>query len=892
MQIVNTNESYNLKQNDTFTEVHMRIEDYENNPYPITGKRVEVVIGNAEGRLLVKEATILPGVGNFHWGLDNGDVIPHGDHWLEVYVHEPDGEMTVAPSKGFYKMKIQRSIDDQDVDVTTYTLNYFVSEFNRLGAQIATQVGPEGPEGPPGIQGLEGPEGPQGIQGTEGIQGPIGPKGDEGPEGPIGPRGDSFTVNASGLMADRILYDSESEGFSFLATDVGELYIRKGASGWSDAIPFGKGEKGDAGPKGEKGDTGIQGPEGPEGPIGPEGPKGDDVVMQQKKFVATDGQTVFDIGVDFNYILLTVGGVPQYAPDNFTVTSSTTFELVQGVPAGTLVYATFYDVMPLSTSTDIDLRNHIDTEVAVSEAHGMRVTAGVFEYNDGTNWIQVQGGSAVDVKALGAVGDGIADDTLAIQSALNLAKTEGYVDILIPNGKYKVTQKLIIYKNTYLKMSPDTVILRSHDASILQNGENGASYTLYNGNGNIVIEGGTLDGNLTNYDLECSGMSLSHAENIIIRDVTIKDMYAGHALDLCGVRNVLIDNCQFVGYRDRSDSSRNYSEAIQIDIQTAGGFPAFGEHDNTPTKDVTVRNCYFGASGTPNTIAWGVGVGHHGQVAGVFPSNIKILNNTFKGSTYRALRLYSFKNVIIEGNTFIDCQAGLQILGSETVLIKGNIFDGSIGSVAAISISSVGGVNSKNIRISDNSFKGSTVDVVYVSATDIVAFENNVTYDGRRMFWAQDSTNIEIVGNVCGVTTSDSILLQRTNDSYVASNIIKDSKGHGVSLDFAIRAIVHLNSIQKSGTSAVNTKSGMYVSNSQSIKVSGNIVPLSDNKYGIEVASTSTDIQLSNNDVKGITGAVLLPPASGFDGVILTNPSGTRYKVTLNASGQVVTAAL
>ena len=69
------------------------------------------------------------------------------------------------------------------------------------------------------------------------------------PEGPKGDRGEAFNVNATGLLADRDAFDGQPKDFSFLATDTGELYIKQSdADGdWSDAIPFGKGDKGDTG---------------------------------------------------------------------------------------------------------------------------------------------------------------------------------------------------------------------------------------------------------------------------------------------------------------------------------------------------------------------------------------------------------------------------------------------------------------------------------------------------------------------------------------------------------------------------------------------------------------------------------------------------------------------
>ena len=130
--------------------------------------------------------------------------------------------------------------------------------------------------GPTGTQVLSfvipsGETGPQGIQGVAGPQGPVGPV---GPEGPKGDDGASFTVNATGPLADRSDFDAEPEGFSYLASDTGELYIREGVSGWSAAIPFGKGDTGDTGPEGPQGSQGDPGPEGPQGPQGVPGPAG------------------------------------------------------------------------------------------------------------------------------------------------------------------------------------------------------------------------------------------------------------------------------------------------------------------------------------------------------------------------------------------------------------------------------------------------------------------------------------------------------------------------------------------------------------------------------------------------------------------------------------------
>src|SRR5215217_1340045 len=129
-------------------------------------------------------------------------------------------------------------------------------------------IGEEGPIGPDGPAGPAGPANTLTIgtvtQGTAGAS-ITGTSPNQVlnlvlPPGPQGPQGESFSVDATGPLAGRSAYDAEPVGFSYLATDTGDLYIREGVAGnWSSPIPFGKGETGDPGPTGPTGPTGPAG---------------------------------------------------------------------------------------------------------------------------------------------------------------------------------------------------------------------------------------------------------------------------------------------------------------------------------------------------------------------------------------------------------------------------------------------------------------------------------------------------------------------------------------------------------------------------------------------------------------------------------------------------------
>ena len=97
----------------------------------------------------------------------------------------------------------------------------------------------------------------------------------------------------------------------------------------------------------------------------------------------------------------------------------------------------------------------------------------------------------MDVKQGGAIGDGAADDTAAIQKAL----TGGQRTVVIPPGTYRIRTALMVDSSTTIQAAPDAIIRLGDGA-----GTNTGVFLLTNrdpagGNTNITVEGGIWDGN-------------------------------------------------------------------------------------------------------------------------------------------------------------------------------------------------------------------------------------------------------------------------------------------------------------------------------------------------------------------------------------------------------------
>jgi hypothetical protein len=155
---------------------------------------------------------------------------------------------------------------------------------------------------------------------------------------------------------------------------------------------------------------------------------------EQEIQTATAGQTVFTLTTmqylpGTNSLSVFVDGVNQYGPGAqyaYVETNATIVTFVNGLHVGALVKFT--------TST-------INSAAATSADQVSYTPAGTGAV--ATN-VQAKLRETVSVQDFGAVGDGVTDDTAAIQAAIDASYSNYNKTVYVPNGIYKLTDKITI----------------------------------------------------------------------------------------------------------------------------------------------------------------------------------------------------------------------------------------------------------------------------------------------------------------------------------------------------------------------------------------------------------------------------------------------------------------
>lgn len=131
-----------------------------------------------------------------------------------------------------------------------------------------------------------------------------------------------------------------------------------------------------------------------------------------------------------------------------------------------------------------------------------------------------------DVKVFGAAGDGIVDDSSAIQRALD----SQYNIVKIPAGDYRITKTLLVSSFTKIEADENARIFSCGDTPKKQGDFLLTNRDMINGDSNIIISGGIWDGN---------NQGKYNTKN---PDLFAPDAWSGTVLNFFNVKNLILEN--------------------------------------------------------------------------------------------------------------------------------------------------------------------------------------------------------------------------------------------------------------------------------------------------------------------------------------------------------------
>ena len=272
-----------------------------------------------------------------------------------------------------------------------------------------------------------------------------GATGPAGPQGPAGAPGKDGTPGADGVTPH--------------IGDNGNWYL-----GDTDTGKPSRGETGPQGQQGEKGDTGATGPAGADG-------KSAYQYAQESGFTGTETEFADKMAQEqltgttneltptqvYNAVSAGIPVKVQYTDSTYGLISFTAFAVSESlnIIASNMI-AYYYGVYILvELFGDVSgntwgymattLAQKTDIPSALPNPNALTFTGAVEATYDGSNPMTVKiPNGTINVKDFGAVGDGVTDDTISVQNALNAAQGK----TLIIDGVCKITAPLVVKDNT------------------------------------------------------------------------------------------------------------------------------------------------------------------------------------------------------------------------------------------------------------------------------------------------------------------------------------------------------------------------------------------------------------------------------------------------------------
>ena len=498
--------------------------------------------------------------------------------------------------------------------------------------------------------------------------------------------------------------------------------------------------------------------------------------------------------------------------------------------------------------------------------------------------------SALNVKDYGAVGDGVNDDRQAIQDTIDAAaKGLGGGKVYFPEGTYLVKEIVFLRSHTHLEVHEKATILnginiKNHPSIVFMTGlfTDDGDQVEWEPTEDISYSGGTIDMNgalneertkAKNLPLinSSGAFAIGNSKNVTISNVTFKDSYQGHAIQIAGSKNVLVDNSRFLGQalpKTMKDGQIISKESIQIEPLTRKGFPYALNDNGQKSENVTIQNSYFGKSEKSGELVTAIGT-HYQTATTENPSNIKILNNHFDNMMYAGVRFTGFTDILIKGNRFDKKtkeesehyrENGAALVNAYSYKNVKDILDLNKHVTITGNVFNIADSNTKAIRVAKDSadYLGKVTDI---TVTKNIIRNNSKNPEQPNIEMLRISDNLVVSDNIISGGKDGIVIEESAGSITVLNNQLSNLTGNHVSLlktDFngtssdTNNSVGDFNIITENESYKIFSQNSGNHSDNHSDKHVEEIKPVAENNNNLannySVNSVDDKIEKSNHD--------------------------------------------
>ena len=498
--------------------------------------------------------------------------------------------------------------------------------------------------------------------------------------------------------------------------------------------------------------------------------------------------------------------------------------------------------------------------------------------------------SALNVKDYGAVGDGVNDDRQAIQDTIDAAaKGLGGGKVYFPEGTYLVKEIVFLRSHTHLEVHEKATILnginiKNHPSIVFMTGlfTDDGDQVEWEPTEDISYSGGTIDMNgalneertkAKNLPLinSSGAFAIGNSKNVTISNVTFKDSYQGHAIQIAGSKNVLVDNSRFLGQalpKTMKDGQIISKESIQIEPLTRKGFPYALNDNGQKSENVTIQNSYFGKSEKSGELVTAIGT-HYQTATTENPSNIKILNNHFDNMMYAGVRFTGFTDILIKGNRFDKKtkeesehyrENGAALVNAYSYKNVKDVLDLNKHVTITENVFNIADSNTKAIRVAKDSadYLGKVTDI---TVTKNIIRNNSKNTEQPNIEMLRVSDNLVVSDNIISGGKDGIVIEESAGSITVLNNQLSNLTGNHVSLlktDFngtssdTNNSVGDFNIITENESYKIFSQNSVNHSDNHSDKHVEEIKPVAENNNNLannySVNSVDDKIEKSNHD--------------------------------------------